>query len=107
MDEQDAPSDSPQKLGVRASTAMTSSREGLTASSRPAGVKSSAPRWGSAIVNLSRGVINNPARPTMKNAMRQLIRLVMYPASTMPAALPMGMPKEYTLNARARSLGGK
>ena len=43
----------------------------------------------------------------MKNAMRQLIQWVIKPPSTMPTALPIGIPKEYTLKARARCRCGK
>ena len=58
-------------------------------------------------MSFSSGVIKIPASPTIKKAMRQLMRLVMYPPNAMPTALPMGMPKEYTLKARARSLPGR
>src|SRR3984893_8968393 len=116
MEAQAAPSDSPQKLGRRASSAMTSSNEGSQAGvpapvpaarSASMGGGSSAPRSGSRTVNFNTGVSRSPASPTMKNAMRQLMTLVMKPPNTMPRAAPMGMPNEYALNARARSLGGK
>ena len=80
MEAQAAPSDNPQKLGFRASTAMTSGKEGAaTAAARSASTRggSSAPRLGSRTVNFSSGVIKRPASPTMKNAIRQLMRLVM------------------------------
>jgi hypothetical protein len=75
MEADAAPSDNPQKLGLRASTAMTSSNVGARAAA--AGTGSSAPRSGSRTVNLSSGVSTRPASPTMKNAMRQFTTLVM------------------------------
>src|ERR1700722_5777248 len=117
MEAQAAPRDNPQKLGLRASTVITWSNEGASAAlpeltmlaapdarAEQAGARSRPPRGGSRTVSFRSGVIRRPASPTMKKAIRQLIRLVMKPPSAIPTALPMGMPKEYTLNARARSL---
>src|SRR5271168_2910521 len=85
VDAQEAPRESPQKLGLRASAATTPNKVGVVATSRgtvspartaPACAASIAPRTGSRTVNFSSGVIRSPDRPTMKNAMRQLMRLV-------------------------------
>src|ERR1700722_7046184 len=112
MDAQAAPSDNPQKLGLRASRAMTSSKDeeppaGTDPSSRGMRNLSNAPRRGSRTVSFSSGVIKSPARPTMRKAMRQLMRLGLNAPKAIPAGVPMGFLKEYALKARARSLLGK